>query len=40
MYSGIYNLNYKSKDEIIAGEFTYKLEVKGVSGVKNVFAVK
>lgn len=40
MYSGIYNVNYKSKDEITVGKYTYKLEVKGVSGVKNVFAVK
>ena len=27
MDSGVYNLNYKSADNIIAGEFTYKLEV-------------
>ncbi|MBK6772145.1 MAG: hypothetical protein IPG78_08480 [Ignavibacteria bacterium] len=40
MDSGVYNLNYKSADNIIAGEFTYKLEVKGISGIKNIFAVK
>ncbi len=40
MDSGVYNLNYKSADKIIAGEFTYKLEVKGISGIKNIFAVK
>ncbi|MEO8446753.1 MAG: hypothetical protein ABI528_04615 [bacterium] len=40
MDAGIYNVNFKSAKEIIAGEFTYKLEVKGISGIKNVFAVK
>lgn len=40
MDAGVYNVNYKSAGKIIAGELTYKLEVKGISGVKNVFAVK
>ena len=40
MDTGVYNLNYKSADKIIAGEFTYKLEVKGISGIKNMFTVK
>jgi len=40
MDAGIYNVNFKSAKKIIAGELTYKLEVKGISGVKNVFAVK
>ena len=40
MDAGVYNVHYKSVDKIIAGELTYKLEVKGISGVKNVFAVK
>ena len=40
MDAGVYNVNYKSAEKITAGELTYKLEVKGVSGIKNVFAVK
>jgi hypothetical protein len=40
MNAGVYNVHYKSEDNIIAGELTYKLEVKGISGIKNVFAVK
>ncbi|HAY34595.1 MAG TPA: hypothetical protein DCY06_10720 [Bacteroidetes bacterium] len=40
MYAGDYNINYKSEQQIISGELTYKLEVKGISGIKNVFAVK
>jgi len=40
MYAGIYNVNYKTADRIISGELTYILEVRGVSGIKNVFAVK
>lgn len=40
MDAGIYNIHFKSAEKIIAGELTYKLEVKGISGVKNVFAVK
>ena len=40
MDAGVYNMHYKSADKIIAGELTYKLEVKGISGIKNIFAVK
>ena len=40
MDAGIYNVNCKSKDNIVTGELTYKLEVKGISGIKNMFAVK
>ena len=40
MDAGVYNVNFKSAENIIAGELTYKLEVKGISGIKNVFAVK
>ncbi|HMS35397.1 MAG TPA: hypothetical protein PKC91_15050 [Ignavibacteria bacterium] len=40
MDAGVYNIHFKSAEKIIAGELTYKLEVKGISGVKNVFAVK
>lgn len=40
MDSGYYKVNFKSKDKINSGELTYKLEVKSISGVKNVFAVK
>ena len=40
MNAGVYNVNFKSPEKIIRSEFTYKLEVKGVSGVKNIFAVK
>lgn len=40
MDAGVYNVNFKSAEKIIAGELTYKLEVKGISGIKNVFAVK
>lgn len=40
MYEGVYNVNYKSAEKIIDGELTYRLEVKGFSGIKNVFAVK
>lgn len=40
MDAGVYNMHYKSADMIIAGELTYKLEVKGISGIKNIFAVK
>jgi hypothetical protein len=40
MDAGVYNIHYKSTEKIIAGELTYKLEVKGISGIKNVFAVK
>ncbi len=40
MYAGVYNINYKSAQQIISGELTYKLEVKGISGIKNIFAVK
>ena len=40
MEAGEYCINYKSSGKIIPGEFTYKLEVKSISGVKNVFAVK
>ena len=40
MDAGVYNVHFKSGDKIIAGELTYKLEVKGISGIKNVFAVK
>ena len=40
MDAGVYNMHYKSADKIIAGELTYKLEVKGISGIKNMFAVK
>lgn len=40
MDPGVYNMNYKSESKITAGELTYKLEIKGVSGIKNVFAVK
>ena len=40
MDAGVYNVHYKSGDKITAGELTYKLEVKGISGIKNIFAVK
>lgn len=40
MDAGVYNVHFKSGDKIIAGELTYKLEVKGISGLKNMFAVK
>ena len=40
MDAGVYNIHYKSAEKIIAGELIYKLEVKGISGIKNVFAVK
>ncbi|MBS1516880.1 MAG: hypothetical protein JSS91_02205 [Bacteroidetes bacterium] len=40
MDSGDYTVNYKSREKIVTGELTYKLEVKSISGVKNVFAVK
>ena len=40
MDAGVYNMHFKSVKKIIAGELTYKLEVKGISGIKNVFAVK
>lgn len=40
MDAGVYSLNYKSENEIKAGEFTYKIEVKSISGIKNIFAVK
>ena len=40
MDAGDYNVNYKSSAKIITGELTYKLEVKGISGIKNMFAVK
>lgn len=40
MEAGAYNVNYKSKEEIVAGMLTYKLEVKGISGIQNMFAVK
>lgn len=40
MDAGVYNVHYKSADKIIAGKLTYKLEVKGISGIKNIFAVK
>ena len=38
--AGDYNVHYKSSEKIISGDLTYKLEVKGISGIKNVFAVK
>jgi hypothetical protein len=40
MDAGDYSVNFKSADKIVSGQFTYKLEVKGISGIKNVFAVK
>ena len=40
MDAGVYCINFKSAYKIIAGELTYKLEVKGISGIKNIFAVK
>ena len=40
MDSGVYNIHFKSEKKIISGELTYKLEVKGISGIKNIFAVK
>lgn len=40
MDAGVYIVLYKSSDKIIPGELTYKLEVKGVSGIRNMFAVK
>ena len=40
MDAGDYSVNYKSADKIVSGQFTYKLEVRGISGIKNVFAVK
>ena len=40
MDAGIYNVHYKSSDKIISGILTYKLAVKGVSGIKNMFSVK
>ena len=40
MDAGDYNVHYKSSEKIISGDLTYKLEVKGISGIKNVFAVK
>ena len=40
MDSGVYKVNFKSREKIVTGEFTYKLEVKSISGVKNMFAVK
>ena len=40
MDAEVYNVHFKSTDKIIAGELTYKLEVKGKSEIKNMFAVK
>lgn len=40
MDAGNFKVHYKSLNKIISGELTYKLEVKGISGIKNVFAVK
>ena len=40
MYAGVYNVYYKSENKITPGELTYKLEVNGISGIKNVFSVK
>ncbi|MEO8664047.1 MAG: hypothetical protein ABI462_01010 [Ignavibacteria bacterium] len=38
--AGIYNVNYKSLNKIDTGDFTFKLVVKGKSGIKKIFAVK
>ncbi|MBK7253141.1 MAG: hypothetical protein IPI04_04275 [Ignavibacteria bacterium] len=38
MDAGVYSVNFKSEDKIVAGKLTYKLEVKGISGIKNVLA--
>ncbi len=40
MDAGDYKVNFKFFNAIVPGELTYKLEVKGISGVKNMFAVK
>lgn len=40
MDAGDYNVHFKSSEKIVSGELTYKLEVKSISGIKNVFAVK
>jgi hypothetical protein len=40
MDPGDYKIHFKSAGLIVSGELTYKLEVKGISGVKNMFAVK
>jgi len=40
MDPGDYKIYFKSADLTVSGELTYKLEVKGISGVKNMFAVK
>ena len=40
MDAGVYNMNYKAAGKITAGVLKYRLEVKGVSGIKNVFEVK
>ena len=40
MDQGDYKIHFKSAELIVSGELTYKLEVIGISGVKNMFAVK
>lgn len=40
MDPGDYKIHFKSAEIIVPGELTYKLEVKGISGVKNIFKVK
>jgi len=40
MDPGNYKIHFKTTDEIIPEEHTYKLEVKGISGLRNVLNEK